>query len=121
MESGLYLDAIRIRSMAHEAATGLRQYRRLVVHDLDVRLPLSTRILRQTQLEVNAMQAGLFELMMAKQRQIEAGAAFVGHLKNYWMARVRVEQLLAGGTPEMTSGGMQDVASMTPNAQSGGH
>lgn len=120
MESSLYLDALDVRSMAREAATGLRQTRRLVEHDLDVRLPLATRILQQTQLEVNAMQTGLFELMVAKQRQIEAGAAFVRHLNNYWIARVVVDQLLAGGTPSM-GGMMADEPSMAPANDNGGH
>jgi cobalt-zinc-cadmium efflux system outer membrane protein len=51
------------------------------------------------------MLVGVFQLLQAKREQIEAGASYVDALREYWIARTGVEQLLAGRMPETSVGG----------------
>jgi cobalt-zinc-cadmium efflux system outer membrane protein len=88
--------AIEIRAAARVAATGLRQSRDLVKHYSNVLLPLRQRIVAGTQLEYNAMQIGVFQLLQEQRRQINTGHTYIGILRDYWQARARLEQLLAG-------------------------
>ena len=59
-------------------------------------LPLRHTIVEQTQAENNAMLVGTFDVLRAKQDEIEAGAAYVAALRDYWLARARMEQVLNG-------------------------
>jgi hypothetical protein len=65
----------------------------------DIVLPLRERIIRDTLLQYNAMQLGVFELLRARERQIEAARAYVGTPLGYWLARTNLEQLLRGRLP----------------------
>jgi cobalt-zinc-cadmium efflux system outer membrane protein len=73
----------------------------------DVVLPLRERIVRETQLQYNAMQVGVFELLRAREQQIQAAISYVDALLDYWLARTALEQLLSGRMPSpsgMTTG-----------------
>ena len=59
------------------AARDQAEYYRAVV------LPLRARIVEETQLHYNAMQVSPFQLLTARQQQIDAGAAYVGALRTY--------------------------------------
>ncbi|MGD9713836.1 MAG: TolC family protein, partial [Thermomicrobiales bacterium] len=67
-------------------------YRRVV-------LPLRSRIVERTQLQYNAMQVGVIQLLQAKQAQIDAGRAYLETVKDYWMARAGLEGALGGALP----------------------
>ena len=62
-------------------------------------LPLRERIVRETQLHYNAMQVGVFELLRAREQQIQAAIAYVDALLDYWLARTDLEQLMSGRVP----------------------
>ena len=62
-------------------------------------LPLRERIVRETQLHYNAMQLGVFELLRAREQQIQAALAYVDTLLDYWLARTDLEQLMSGRIP----------------------
>jgi cobalt-zinc-cadmium efflux system outer membrane protein len=59
-------------------------------------LPLRERIVRETQLHYNAMQVGVFELLRAREQQIQAAIAYVDALLDYWLARTDLDQLMSG-------------------------
>jgi cobalt-zinc-cadmium efflux system outer membrane protein len=63
-------------------------------------LPLRQRIVEETQKEYNAMQVGAFQLLTAKQQEIEAGSQYIRALRDYWLARAELEQILSGGLPQ---------------------
>ena len=65
----------------------------------DILLPLRERIVHETQLQYNAMQLGVFELLRAREQQIQAAMAYVDTLLDYWLARTDLEQLLSGRLP----------------------
>jgi cobalt-zinc-cadmium efflux system outer membrane protein len=66
-------------------------------------LPLNARLLDQTQRQFNAMQVGVFQLIQAKQSQIEAGRAYIEALRDYWLARTELEKAVGGRLPAQTS------------------
>jgi len=81
------------RSRASSALARAERYR-------NVLLPLRERVVKQTLLEYNAMQVGVFQLLQARRDQIDTGSASVSVLLEYWQARARLEQLLAGRLAE---------------------
>lgn len=81
-----------LASLLTESATSLGYYRSTL-------LPLREEIVRQTQLEYNAMSIGFFQLLQAKREQIQSAQAYVELLREYWTQRSEVEALLAGVLP----------------------
>ena len=76
-------------------------------------LPLRLRMLDQTQRQYNAMQVGLFDLLAAKRAQLAVGQAYIVALRDYWIARYAVDQLLAGRLPSV---GPDSTSPMTVTA-----
>lgn len=101
-----YALAVEVRSAARSSRDRLRAARQRAAQLRDVILPLRQRVVEQTQLRFNAMQVSAFELLSAKQQQVEAGAAYVEALRDYWLARADLEQVLNGrlARPESTGG-----------------
>jgi outer membrane protein, heavy metal efflux system len=62
----------------------------------DAVLPLRERLVRETVLQYNAMQVGVFEVLQARREQIEAGHLYANVLMEFWTARATLDQLLAG-------------------------
>ena len=96
------------QALVENARQRVRQYEESV-------LPLHAAIVEQTQLEYNAMVASVFELLQARQQQVEAGRQYIEALRDYWLARNALDTLLAGrmrqaspsanvGTSEPTGG-----------------
>jgi cobalt-zinc-cadmium efflux system outer membrane protein len=114
--------AVEVRSRARAArdavaaARDQAEYSRLVV------LPLRQSIVEQTQLQYNAMQVGPFQLLVAKQQQIDAGAAYIRALRAYWLARTQLDQILNGRLPPSeTTASSEPPSSSTPAGGRGGH
>ena len=91
-----FATAVEVRAAARAARDRLAAARDRAEHYRRVLLPLHERIVEQTQAENNAMLVGTFTLIRAKQDQIEAGAAYVAALRDYWLARSQLEQVLSG-------------------------
>jgi outer membrane protein TolC len=105
-QENVYADtAVRLRAAARVTAAELAAARDRVIYSRDVVLPLRQKVVEETQLQYNAMLVGVFQLLQAKRKQIEAGAAYVDQLREYWTARSNVEQLLAGRMVESSEGG----------------
>jgi cobalt-zinc-cadmium efflux system outer membrane protein len=94
-----YALGVRLRSTAravHERVQGA--YDRALYYR-DIVLPLRERIVHETQLQYNAMQLGVIDLLRAREQQIQAAVAYVETLLDYWLARTDIEQLLSGRLP----------------------
>jgi cobalt-zinc-cadmium efflux system outer membrane protein len=50
-------------------------------------------------LQYNAMQRGVFELLGAREQQIQTAIAYIAALRDYWLARTELDQLLSGRLP----------------------
>jgi outer membrane protein, heavy metal efflux system len=106
-EQEYYAVGVRVRSGARLVKARLEGAEDRARYSRDVVLPLRERIVRETQLQYNAMQVGVFDLLRAREQQIQAGIAYVDALLDYWLARTEIEQLLSGRLPSpngMTTG-----------------
>ena len=65
----------------------------------DILLPLRERIVNEAQLQYNAMQIGIFQLLRDREQQIETGVAYVEALREYWLARADLAQIASGRLP----------------------
>jgi cobalt-zinc-cadmium efflux system outer membrane protein len=65
----------------------------------DIVLPLQERIVNEAQLQYNAMQIGIFQLLRDRGQQIEAGVAYVEALREYWLARADLVHVASGRLP----------------------
>jgi outer membrane protein, heavy metal efflux system len=98
-EQAYYAEGVRVRSTARLVNTRLQGAEDRARYSRDIVLPLRERIVRETQLQYNAMQVGVFELLRAREQQIEAAIAYVDALLDYWLARTDLELLLSGRVP----------------------
>jgi cobalt-zinc-cadmium efflux system outer membrane protein len=112
--------AVEVRSAVRAARQRLLTARNTARHYRDVMLPLAERVVAQTQLRYNAMQVGVFQLLLAKRQQILAAQRYIEALRDFWLARTELEQILRGRltdlglTPEpMTA--MPDGGGLAPN------
>jgi cobalt-zinc-cadmium efflux system outer membrane protein len=94
-----YALAIRIRSMSRAIRDRMEGARDRALYYRDIMLPLHERIVNEAQLQYNAMQLGPIQLLRAREQQIETGAAYVEALRDYWLARAELAQLLSGRLP----------------------
>ena len=59
-------------------------------------MPLRRRVVEESQLQYNAMQVSLFDLLRAKQEEVNAGREYVEALRDYWVARAELEKAVGG-------------------------
>ena len=115
--------AVEVRSRVratHESVAAARDRARYYEQ---VILPLRQQIVEQTQLQYNAMQVGAFQLLLAKQQQIDTGNAYIQALRDYWIARTELDLLLNGRMASL-GGGMSEANSSSASparAGGGGH
>ncbi len=88
--------AIEIRSQVRRAHARMRAARALANHYQSVVVPLRTRIVAQAQLQYNAMQIGVVQILQAKQAQIDAARTYVETVQQYWLARADLEGAVGG-------------------------
>jgi cobalt-zinc-cadmium efflux system outer membrane protein len=84
------------RSEARAAAERLAEARARTAYLRDVVLPRRQRILNLTQLEYNAMQKGVFQLIEARASVASAQREEVLATRDYWTARTELEAALLG-------------------------
>jgi cobalt-zinc-cadmium efflux system outer membrane protein len=94
-----YALAVRIRAVARAAQDRLQGTQDRALYYRDILLPLQERIVNEAQLQYNAMQVGIFQLLRDREQQIETGVAYVEALREYWLARAELEQLSSGRLP----------------------
>lgn len=88
--------AVRLRSRVRAAYSATLEARDRAAHYERVLLPLRQSIVDETQLHYNAMQVSAFQLLQAKRDHIETGAQYVQALRDYWLSRAAMEQILSG-------------------------
>lgn len=88
--------AAQIHSEVRAARDRLFTARHLVDRYQTSTLPLRERIVQESQLHYNAMQIGPFQLLQARQAQLDAGRQYTETLRNYWVARSDLERAVGG-------------------------
>ena len=94
-----YALAVRIRATARAARERLRGAQDRARYYRDIVLPLQERIVTEAQLQYNAMQIGIFQLLRDREQQIESGVAYVEALREYWLARAELVHIANGRLP----------------------
>jgi outer membrane protein TolC len=92
--------ALAVRAGARAAAQRLVGSRERADHLRTVLVPLRRRIVDATLLQYNAMQASPFELIQARQAEIDAEVRLVEALREAHLAAGDVDRLRAGGAGE---------------------
>jgi len=95
--------AVEIRSQVRVARNKLMIARQRASGRSTVLEPLRGKILKQTLLQYNAMQLGVFTLLSAKQEEIEASRRSVEALRDYWIARAELQRAVGGKLPDATA------------------
>ncbi len=115
--------AIEVRSAARMARESVKTAHAQTKHLEQVLLPLSQRIVDGTLLEYNAMQVGVFRLLQVQERQIELGRRYIDNLRDYWIARNQLDQMLNGRLRPGGIGMAADASavSLSAAAGAGGH
>ena len=101
-----YAMAVRIRAAARAIQERIRGSQDRALYYRDIVLPLQERIVNEAQLQYNAMQIGIFQLLRDRERQVEIGVQYVEALRDYWLARADLTQLSSGRLPRMSSARM---------------
>ena len=116
--------AVEIRSRVRAARNNLLAARHRTDHYRKVILPLRRRIVAETQEQYNAMQDGAFQLLFAKQQEIEAGNRYIDSVRDYWVARAELDEILAGTLPRGDRGkraGMETAGEGAFDGRGGEH
>ena len=92
------LNAIEAESSSQlrAARATLAEARARVEYYRDVVVPRRTRIVELTKLEHNAMLVGVFQLLQAKQNEMDARGDFIEAQREYWSARTDLDRALQG-------------------------
>lgn len=120
-QQAYYALAVQIRSSARRVRDRVQGARARVLYYRDIMLPLRERIVNETQLQYNAMQLGVFDLLRARERQIQAAGAYIESLLAYWLARTDLGHILSGRLPGAGSVAMVRMDRAAGAAANGGH
>jgi cobalt-zinc-cadmium efflux system outer membrane protein len=99
---------VEVRSEARAAVARLRLTRDRASHIDQVVVPLRRRTIEESQKQFNAMTIGVFQLLAAKQQEIDAGVRYVQALREYWLARSNLDLIISGGRSIASNGGNRD-------------
>lgn len=88
--------AVRIRSEVRRAALKMEAAAETAAFERETVMPAAAALVRSAQLEHNAMLLGVFDVLRAKQEQIEAIAEQTQSIRDYWIARAELERATGG-------------------------
>ncbi len=101
--------AVEVRAEVRRARNDWLAARNLAEYYGRVIVPLRHQIVEQSQLQFNAMQIGIFELLQSKQAEIDAGREYVGALEDYWVAQAELERAVGGRVEATVPAGIATV------------
>jgi cobalt-zinc-cadmium efflux system outer membrane protein len=88
--------AVQIRSDVRAARDRMLNARAVVDYSQGTMLPLRHRVIEESQLQYNAMQVSLSDLLRAKQEEVNAARQSVEAQREYWIARAELEKAVGG-------------------------
>jgi cobalt-zinc-cadmium efflux system outer membrane protein len=91
--------AVDVRSEAREARARVVAAQEVVRHYRDVILPLQQTIVSETLKFYNGMLVGVYDLLLAKQAQVQTARQYVSANKEFWLAWTDLELALGGKVP----------------------
>jgi cobalt-zinc-cadmium efflux system outer membrane protein len=91
--------AIDIRSQAREARLRLDAAFQLARHYRDALLPVQQVVVDETLKFYNGMLVGVYDLLLARQQQIQTAREYVAALADFWLAWAELEHVAGGRVP----------------------
>jgi cobalt-zinc-cadmium efflux system outer membrane protein len=91
--------AVDVQSQVRAARAKLFSAREKALLYRDEVLPVERDVFHQTELQYNGMYLGVFQLLQAKQEEIDADREYIEALRDYWIARAELEQAVGGRLP----------------------
>ena len=88
--------AIEIRSDARAARARLDAARTVAVRYHDTLIPLREHIVQLSQTEYDSMLLGVYQLILAKQAEVNAYREYIESVRDYWIARSDLERAVGG-------------------------
>ncbi len=102
--------AVEVRATARLLAERTRVLAERARYLGEQHLPAHTELVRRTLHEYNAMQVGAFDVLHARRRELDAAREHVRTLRDAWLARIDLEELLSGRLdPRHLSGAVQET------------
>lgn len=113
-------DAVELRSAARRARNAYLNAEARTRFYRDTLIPVREEVVERSVRQYNAMNMGVFELITARRMLIDTARMYVEALRDYWVARAALEQIMAGGRPEdVASPGIPSMSAAP--AADGGH
>ena len=106
--------AIEIRSEVRAAFARMETARKKAEFYRRSVLPVQGVVMDQTLLRYNGMFVGVFDLLQARQEQIDSARDYIHALAEYWLARTELEKVLGRRPP---AGELQPSAADEPRAR----
>ncbi|MCZ6600867.1 MAG: TolC family protein [Acidobacteria bacterium] len=88
--------AIDIRSEVRDGRNQLQLARELADHYRTVLIPVREQIVAESQRYYNFMLIGVYQLLEAKQDEIDAYRGYIEAVRDYWVARANLERTVGG-------------------------
>lgn len=109
--------AVNAQSEVRESYSAYRTAYDLARHYRDEVVPLKKRISDENLLRYNGMLISVFELLADSREQVTSVTAYVGSLRDYWVAETNLQTALTGRSPG--EGGAASRPSATSSAAGG--
>lgn len=106
--------AIEIRSAVRTAFARMETARKKAEFYRRSVLPVQGVVTDQTLLRYNGMFVGVFDLLEAREEQINSGRDYIHSLAEYWLARTELEKILGRRLP---AGDLQPAPATEPTAR----
>jgi cobalt-zinc-cadmium efflux system outer membrane protein len=91
--------AVEIRSEVRAAYRRMVGARRRAEFQEKVVMPLRRAIIAESQLQYNAMQLNVFDLLGARREELEASLEHVASVRDYWLWRAQLQRAIGGRLP----------------------
>ncbi|MEN3369808.1 MAG: hypothetical protein V7609_1951 [Verrucomicrobiota bacterium] len=88
--------AVQIRSEVRSGRDRMLLARQRVDYVQSTAMPLRHRVVEEAQLQYNAMQISLFDLLRVKHDEVNTGREYAEALRDYWVARSELEKAVGG-------------------------
>jgi outer membrane protein, heavy metal efflux system len=92
---------VEVEAAARRLSARVEALRERSAYLRDVYLPLRERLVEETLQFFNAMQIGAFDVLNAKQQQMDAKREFIETVRDAWLVSLDLKELLAGSLNPM--------------------
>jgi len=106
--------AIEVRSEVREARNRLLYMRSVIAAYRAEVIPTRERLVALSQQQYDAMLLGVYQLIQAKQSEVNAYREYIESVRDYWIARGEVERAVGGSLAIVDSGAAVTPAQPAP-------